>query len=90
MSHVTFKLMIQKDGALFLDNRPVSVADVEKAFKKIVDNELAGDAVISADAAVTHGKVMEIADKLRSMGITQIGFATLGGGSGNAQKPKTP
>ena len=90
MSHVTFKLMIQKDGALFLDNRPVSVADVEKAFKKIVDNEIAGDAVISADAAVTHGKVMEIADKLRSMGITQIGFATLGGGTGNAQKPKTP
>lgn len=86
MSHVTFKLMILADGTLWLDNRQVTVGAVEQAFKKLVENEVAGDAVISADASVTHGKVMEIADKLRSMGITQVGFATLGG---STQKAKT-
>lgn len=85
MSHVTFKLMIMADGTLWLDNRQVNMATVEQAFKKLTENEIGGDAVISADAAVTHGKVMEIADKLRSLGITQIGFAAIGGSNVNAK-----
>jgi biopolymer transport protein TolR len=85
MSHVTFKLMIMADGSLWLENRQVSVQAVEQAFKKLLANEVSGDAVISADAAVPHGKVMEIVDKLRSMGVSQIGFGTLGGASAKSK-----
>lgn len=91
MSHVTLKVGITKEGTLLLDNRPVALDDVKRAFKKVSENQAAGDAILSADAAVSHGKVMEVADALRSMGVTQVGFATLGGTSeGQKKKPAAP
>lgn len=90
MSHVTLNLMIQKDGTLLLDNRQVSLEDVKKAFQKLLDNKMPGDAVISADSAVPHGKVMEVSDVLRELGITQIGFGTAGGTARAKQSATTP
>lgn len=78
-SHVTLSLMLTAEGKLFIDKREITTADLKVILAKLKEAKTAGDALISADAAVAHGKVMEIADLLKSEGIEQVGFATGGG-----------
>lgn len=75
-SHVTLNVLIQADGKLFIDKREITLADLKGICAKLKESKTGGDALISADAAVTHGKVMEVADLLKSEGIDQVGFAT--------------
>ncbi len=77
MSHVTLNLYLTKDGKYLLDGTNIDLKGVKTAYEKVINNKANGDAIISADKEVAHGKVMELADLLKSMGIQQIGFATL-------------
>lgn len=76
MSHVTLTLTLAKPGELYLDSRKIEVSELKAIVDKLKASNASADAVVSADADVSHGRVMEIADELRKQGIEQVGFAT--------------
>ena len=75
LSHVTLSLSITKEGETYLDSRKISHSDLVKVYEKLKITNTSNDAIISADALVPHGKVMELSDTLRSLGVAQVGFA---------------
>ena len=89
MSHVTMNISITKDGNIHLDSRKETIEDLKKAFQRLKETQVASDALISADNEVPHGKVMEVADFLRSVGVAQVGFATRSATSGSGTKKKS-
>jgi len=86
LSHVTLTLMLSADGKLWIDKREITMTDLKGICDKLKESKTDGDALISADQAVTHGKVMEVADFLKTQGIHQIGFATSSAGTSSESK----
>ncbi len=81
LSHVTLTVMLTAEGKLYIDKKEITLQDLKGICDKLKENKTEGDALLSADAAVSHGKVMEVADFLKTQGIHQVGFATSGGGA---------
>lgn len=86
LSHVTLTVMLTADGKLWIDKREISLDDLKNICTKLKQTKTEGDALISADAAVPHGKVMEVADLLKTEGIEQIGFGTASTKGAKAKK----
>lgn len=84
ISHVTLNFLLDKEGKLFLDSRPISFEQLAVVFQQLSATRTHSDAIISADAAVPHGRVMEVADFLRGNGLKEVGFAGAGGSSKKA------
>lgn len=76
ISHITLKFSIAKDGTYYLSDQPISIDGLKQAITSIQAKKIYQDALISADSEVRHGKVMELADLLKSNGIKHIGFST--------------
>lgn len=74
---VTLSLFVTADGKLLLDKKPIDEAGLDGVLQQLADADVPGDAVISADKTVPHGKVIAVVDMLRSKGIRDIGFAVL-------------
>ena len=69
-------LTVTKDRALFLNDKPVSLATLETqlrdAFKGRTDRTL----YLKADAALAYGAVVETMDRVRRAGIERLGMVT--------------
>jgi biopolymer transport protein ExbD len=74
-SHVTLNLALDASGRLYLDGHPMSEEQFARVIQKVREAKMPLDALISADAFTPHGKVVELADHLRSLGISHVGFA---------------
>jgi biopolymer transport protein ExbD len=72
---VVFSIVMAADGRAFVDGKPVANDDAILALGR--DAEQAHPdmrAVIKADAAVTHGRVIHVLDLLKQGHITKIAF----------------
>lgn len=76
LSHVTLHLFMNQDGGIYLDKRKVTFDGLKGVFRKLQDLKVQSDAIISADQALPHGRVMELSDFLKSQGFDGVGFAT--------------
>ena len=65
---------MDKTGQLSLDKKVVTMDEVVKIYEELGENKAASDAILLADTDAPHGKVIELADRLRTLGIQQIGF----------------
>ncbi len=75
LSHVTLKIMITRDEKYFIDRQQVALDGISGIVTTLRKKDPSGDAIISADAEVSHGIVMGVADRLKAAGISNIGFA---------------
>lgn len=73
-----FSVELYADGRVMIDGDPVSddAAVVARAKKALEIND-ALRAVIRADKAVTHGRVIAMLDLLKSAGVTKIAFGVV-------------
>jgi biopolymer transport protein ExbD len=74
---VTLSLFVTADGNLLLDKKPIDEAGLKDVIRQLGEAEVPGDAVISADKNVPHGKVIAVVDVLRSNGVREVGFGVL-------------
>ena len=74
VTHITLSFHMDKTGQLSLDKKPVTMDEVVKIYEELGENKAASDAILLADTDAPHGKVIELADRLRTLGIQQIGF----------------
>jgi biopolymer transport protein ExbD len=72
---VVFSIVMAADGRAFVDGKPIANDDAILALGR--DAEQAHPdmrAVIKADAAVTHGRVIHVLDLLKQAHINKIAF----------------
>jgi biopolymer transport protein ExbD len=69
-------LTIDTEGALFIGNRPLSNDQLLEAVQTLIPAAEGGLVVIRADETVSHGRVVEVMDQLRTLEGVQLAIAT--------------
>ncbi len=69
-------LTIDDQGALFLGDRPIEDSQLLDAVQSLQASDAASLVVIRADEAVSHGRVVLIMDRLRTLEGVQLAIAT--------------
>jgi biopolymer transport protein ExbD len=72
----TKAISITKDGTVYLDTYPISLADLETRLGQYKAATPDLPVVVKADAAVPYEKVVEVLDVLARLEISQLGLVT--------------
>ncbi len=68
----TLALALDRDGKLFLDGAPATAQDAREAVRAALARSREARALISADRAVSHGRVVEVIDLVKREGLTRF------------------
>jgi biopolymer transport protein ExbD len=68
----TLAITLQRDGALFLNDKPVTPEALRAAVRAAVATDPKSQAIITGDKAVSHGRVVWVLDTVKSLGITSF------------------
>ncbi len=68
----TLAFALDRDGKLFLDGAPASADAAREAVRAAVARSPEARALISADRAVSHGRVIEVIDLVKQEGLTRF------------------
>lgn len=70
-------ISIKADGRIFVDESVVEEGGLEGIFKNTAEKNPETLVVIRADKDVSHGRVVQVMDSARRMGLTKIAIATV-------------
>ena len=65
----TVAVMLNRDGALYLNGAPVTPDQLREAVRAAVAKDPKTQAVIVGDKAVSHGRVVWVLDTIKSLGV---------------------
>ena len=68
----TLAIALKADGAMFLNDKPVTPDALRAAIKDAVARDPKSQAIIAGDKRVSHGRVVWVLDTVKSLGITQF------------------
>ena len=68
----TLAIALKADGAMFLNDKPVTPDALRAAIKDAVARDPKSQAIIAGDKRVSHGRVVWVLDTVKSLGITQL------------------
>ena len=68
----TLAFALDRDGKLFLDGAPATIEAAREAVRAAVARSPEARALISADRAVSHGRVIELIDLVKREGLTRF------------------
>jgi biopolymer transport protein TolR len=68
----TLALVIDRDGNLFVDGERASNEAAREAVREAVARSAEARALISADRAVSHGRVVQVIDLVKRAGLTRF------------------
>src|SRR5512138_3195394 len=68
----TLAFALDRDGRLFLDGAPASAESAREAVRAALARSPEARAIISADRAVSHGRVIELIDLVKAEGLTRF------------------
>jgi biopolymer transport protein ExbD len=69
-------LTLDASGAVFIGDQPVDEAQMLEAVQTLVSGAAGGLVVIRADQSVSHGRVVAVMDRLRTLEGVQLAIAT--------------
>ena len=70
-------IALQADGALYLDDQPVSQEALTQRLQQAAEANSETDVQLRADAAVPYGQVVQIMGLAQQAGLNKIGFVAL-------------
>jgi biopolymer transport protein ExbD len=70
LTPTTLAIALQKDGSLFLNDKPATPAELRTSIAAAVAKDPKTQAIISADKAVSHGRFVWVLDVVKSLGVT--------------------
>ncbi len=73
-------LQVGADGAVAIDGRALSLEQLSAELRKAARTNPNTLIVLEADTATSHGRVVEVMDLAREIGLTSFAIATEGGG----------
>ena len=68
----TLAITLTKEGALYLDDKPITAQGLKDAVAASVAKDPKTQAVISGDKSVSHGRVVWVLDLVKSLGVTSF------------------
>jgi biopolymer transport protein TolR len=68
----TLAFALDREGKLYLDGAPASDAGAREAVRAALERSPEARAIISADRAVSHGRVVELIDLVKREGLTRF------------------
>jgi biopolymer transport protein TolR len=68
----TLAITLKADGAIFLNDKPVTPGALRAAIKAAVARDPRTQAIVAGDKRVSHGRVVWVLDAVKSLGITQF------------------
>jgi biopolymer transport protein ExbD len=71
-------IAVRKDGALFVDAKPQSLAELTALLKAQAAKDPEGTLIITADRDAAHGKVVEVVDLARTSGLRKFAITVEG------------
>jgi len=70
-------VVVPRDGAMLVDGEPITVDGLVVRARAVLTEHPDARAVISADQAASHGRVIAILDALSEGGLTHVAFGAL-------------
>lgn len=92
----TLALVITREGEVFLNNKKVTDDEIRAFIKSEKASGKDLEAILAADAAIRHGRVVQLIDLIKGEGIvkfainTQADFTSAGTGGGQAENGDDP
>ena len=80
LNPTTLAVTLTHDGALYLNQQPVTPEQLREAVRAAVAKDPKTQAIIAADKSVTHGRVVWVLDTIKSLGITSFAIQIDPGG----------
>ncbi len=71
------RISIKKNGDIFLNEKKLSIENLENFLKTSLLTKKENTVIISADKSVLHGKVIEVMDIIKNNGIKEISIETI-------------
>jgi biopolymer transport protein ExbD len=68
----TLAITLTKEGALYLDDKPITAEAFKTAVAEAVAKDPKTQAVITGDKSVSHGRVVWVLDVVRSLRVTSF------------------
>ena len=68
----TIAIILNHEGALYLNDKPVTAAALRDAVRAAVVKDPKTQVMISGDKAVSHGRIVWVLDTVKSLGITSF------------------
>ena len=65
-------ILVHKDGGLFVDDKPVTAAELNARLVALAAKDKEATVIISADKEANHGKVVEVMDAARGAGLRKF------------------
>ncbi len=75
-TNVNYLITMKADGTLYLEDKQIDETSLIQGAKAKYEANPNFAVVIRADETVDYGKIMQLLDKLKGVGITKFGFAT--------------
>ena len=76
----SLNIVIARDGRVFLEGKDVSLQDLAERAAAAAAKRDDPDVVILADRALEYGRVIQVMDVIRRVGLTRLALATSEGG----------
>jgi biopolymer transport protein ExbD/biopolymer transport protein TolR len=65
---------VNRDGKIYIDEAPVSLADFRLTFRALVSQRKPGGVYLRADARVPYGEVIKVLATIRTSGVQNVGL----------------
>jgi len=85
-----FTLELGADGSVRLNERALSSAELSAELRKAAASNPSTLIVLKADAELSHGRVVEVMDLAREIGLTSFAIATEGAAPSTTPAPSKP
>lgn len=71
-----YSLYVDKDGKLFLNDKPITTEDLEKKLKDAIPTMKDNSLILKADRDVSHGIVVQVMDIVKKSGVKKLIIGT--------------
>lgn len=71
-----FPVAVLKDGTIVTNGKAIEIGDLRESFRKLAKDFPEAQVIIQADTGVNHGRVVEVMEAAKSVGIERLAIAT--------------
>ena len=71
-----FPVAILKDGTTVIDGKAIEIGALKERFQKLAKDWPDAQVIIQADTGVAHGRVVEVMEAAKAVGIERLAIAT--------------
>ncbi len=71
-----FPVAVLKDGTLVIEGKAIEIGALKERFERLAKDAPEAQVIIQADTGVSHGRVVEVMEAAKSVGIERLAIAT--------------